>query len=71
MRLDVVEFGEKPELWKEHSIRGTPTTLIRHSATGRVVRVEGFADRARLERALAELTGAGGRSAALPEGKKP
>lgn len=51
--LEVVEFGMKPELWRELRIKGTPSLLIRDTSTGRSTLLEGFTDRDRLEKAIA------------------
>ena len=51
--LQVIEFGERPELWQKHRIRGTPTIVVEDRTGGRPLVLEGLADEKRLDAALA------------------
>ena len=53
--LDVVEHGTRPELWKEHQVRGTPTMLLKDTKTGRTRLLEGFTDKSALDEVWAGL----------------
>lgn len=54
VKLEVVEGGTRPELWRKYRIRGTPSLVFLPASGGEHVLVEGFADQERLERALKE-----------------
>jgi hypothetical protein len=56
VKLDVVEGGTRPELWRKYRIRGTPSLVFLPPGGGEQVLIEGFADRDRLDRALKEST---------------
>ena len=55
VELRVLEFGERPEVWRAHGVRGTPSLLVEDAATGRSILLEGLSTRDRLERAILEL----------------
>ena len=56
-RLEVVEFGEKPELWRALGIRGTPSLAIQDPETKKTAFLEGVSGAPALERALAQCRG--------------
>ncbi|HVR87201.1 MAG TPA: thioredoxin family protein, partial [Planctomycetota bacterium] len=53
-RLDVVEFGMMPELWRALKIRGTPSLLLEDPATKRRVFLEGVSGVQALDQAIEE-----------------
>jgi hypothetical protein len=57
VEVRVLEFGERPEVWRAHGVRGTPSLLVEDPATGRSVFLEGLSTRERLEGALLEVGG--------------
>jgi hypothetical protein len=52
--LLTVEFGEKPELWRQFRIRGTPSLVLQSASTRRSIFLEGLVQAAELDRALTE-----------------
>jgi hypothetical protein len=50
--LEIVEFGAKPELWKEHRVRGTPSLLIESVGRRPAVFLEGLSEAPALDQAL-------------------
>jgi len=53
-RLEVIEFGMKPELWRAIGVRGTPSLLLEDGGTKKSVFLEGVSRADVLDRALAE-----------------
>jgi hypothetical protein len=53
-KLVVVNFGEKPDLWRRFQVRGTPTLVIEAKGSPKPVVVEGLSQEAELDRALGE-----------------
>jgi len=53
--MRVLELGESPELWLKHRVRGTPSLLLSEGSVEPGILLEGFSDRARLDRALDSL----------------
>jgi len=53
-RLEVVEFGEKPELWRALGIRGTPSLAIQDPETKKTAFLEGVSSVPVLDRALSQ-----------------
>jgi hypothetical protein len=53
-KLDVIEFGRMPELWRAYQVRGTPTLLIQDSASKQMAFLEGLSRAELLDRKLAE-----------------
>jgi hypothetical protein len=53
-KLEVVEFGAKPELWRRYGVRGTPSLVIEDQASLRHVFLEGLAKDALLDQGLAQ-----------------
>ncbi len=54
-RLEKLAFGEQPELWRAHRVRGTPSLVLLDEETGQSVFREGLQDLAQLEAALAKI----------------
>ena len=50
--LEVVEFGNKPELWRQYNVRGTPSLVIESKAPRKSVFLEGLAREEALNQAL-------------------
>jgi hypothetical protein len=70
-KIEVIEFGMKPELWRATQVRGTPTLLIEDLETKRTVFMEGLTRAETLDRNLGECRAAGSREAAVKgDGKK-
>jgi hypothetical protein len=53
-KLEVVEFGARPELWRRFGVRGTPSLVIEDPVSHGSVFLEGLAQRAQLEQGLAQ-----------------
>ena len=53
-RLEKIAFGEQPELWRAHRVRGTPSLVLLDEETGQSVFREGLQDLAQLDTALAK-----------------
>jgi hypothetical protein len=53
-----LEFGEKPELWRQYRVRGTPSLVVQSRSTGRSIFLEGLAQAAELDGALARSAAA-------------
>jgi hypothetical protein len=53
-KLEVVEFGRMPELWRATQVRGTPTLLLQDSASKQMVLLEGLSRAELLDRKLGE-----------------
>lgn len=58
LRFRVVEFGEEPDLWREHRVRGTPSLLFREPSSGRSVLLSGLSETAAMDRAAAQALAA-------------
>lgn len=50
--LEVVEFGSKPELWRQYNVRGTPSLVIESKASRKSIFLEGLAREEVLNQAL-------------------
>jgi thiol-disulfide isomerase/thioredoxin len=68
-KLEVIEFGTKPELWQAYQVRGTPTLLIADSTTKETVFLEGLQRAEALDRSLGECR-SGNPPGAAPRGEK-
>jgi glutaredoxin len=53
--MDLVEGGERPELWKAHHVRGTPTLVLSEMDQNPGETLVGLSDEKRLEAAIARL----------------
>ncbi len=53
-KLVVVDFGDKPELWRQYRVRGTPSLVIEAKGSGRPVFLEGLSQETELKQALRE-----------------
>jgi hypothetical protein len=51
-KLDVVDFGEKPELWQRFQVRGTPSLVIQANGSEKPVFLEGVSQESELAQAL-------------------
>ena len=50
--LEVVEFGNKPELWRQYNVRGTPSLLIANKVSRKSIFLEGLSREDVLNQAL-------------------
>jgi hypothetical protein len=64
-KLEVIEFGMQPELWRAYQVRGTPTLLIEDAGTKRTVFLEGLQRAEALDRKLGECRSKGREEAAV------
>ncbi len=53
-KLEVIDFGAKPELWRQYRVRGTPSLVIKDGITQKTVFLEGLSKEPALDQALAE-----------------
>jgi hypothetical protein len=53
-KLEVIDFGVKPELWRQYRVRGTPSLVIEDGITRKTVFLEGLSKEPALDQALAE-----------------
>lgn len=53
-RLEVVEFGSRPELWRAYQVRGTPSVVVEDAKSKKAVFLEGLSRAEALDRALDE-----------------
>jgi hypothetical protein len=53
-RLEVVEFGTRPELWRAYQVRGTPSVVVEDAKSKKAVFLEGLSRAEALDRALDE-----------------
>lgn len=51
-RLDTVEFGTRPELWKAYRVRGTPSLVVEDSQSKKAIFLEGLSRSDSLNAAL-------------------
>lgn len=65
--LEVVEFGNKPELWRQYNVRGTPSLVIENKASRKSIFLEGLSREDVLTQALKR---AGSSQAELPSSKE-
>jgi len=64
-KLEVIEFGARPELWRAYQVRGTPTLLLEDTASKQTVILEGLQRSDVLDRKLGECRAAGSRERAV------
>lgn len=64
-KLEVIEFGMKPELWRAYQVRGTPTLLMEDTGTKTTVFMEGLQRAETLDRKLGECRSKGREDAAV------
>lgn len=50
--LEVVEFGNKPELWRQYNVRGTPSLVVENKASRTSIFLEGLSREDVLNQAL-------------------
>lgn len=62
-KVQAVEFGMNPELWRAYQVRGTPSLVIEDIGTKKSVFLEGLTRPEALDRALLECRLAGSRDA--------
>jgi transposase-like protein len=66
-KLDLVEGGERPELWKAYQVRGTPTLVLRDLEQGEEETLVGLSDEKRLDDALLRLRAKKSKAPAEPD----
>jgi hypothetical protein len=60
-KLEVIEFGSSPELWRAYQVRGTPSIVLEDNGTKRHSFLEGLSRAEALDRALEAVRAAGSR----------
>ncbi len=58
-KLEIVEFGNRPDLWRAYGVRGTPSIVLEDSGTKRTVFLEGLSRAEGLDAALRECRAQG------------
>jgi len=53
--LEVLDFGNQPDLWRRYNIRGTPSLVIEDKPSGKAILLEGLSSEKVLEEACLRL----------------
>lgn len=64
-KLEVLEPGQRPDAWKKHAVKGTPTLVLEDRSQAVSIVMPGLQSEIKLEQALAQLRGAAGNGQAV------